>query len=490
MNRLPPQQMDAENAVIGGLMLDPEAFDEVFDLVTEEDFFKPANRKIFRAIQTLNKKGEPTDLITLSNHLTQNNILESLGGTHVLTDILNQTPSSANIKSCAKIVKNKSLLRRLIQVGDKVVDRAYKQQFEDIEDFFSSVESEIFSVTERKTNRDLLPVNELVKESMKRLDLIQKANKGEVIGLPSGFIELDRLTSGFQPGELTIIAARPSMGKTALSLNIALHAAIREKKKVAYFSLEMSKEQLMLRLLSSEGEIVLNDLRVAQMNKEGWDKLVNTATKLNDSSLFIDDSSALKALDVLSKSRKMKAKHGLDLIVIDYLQLMGVGQRAETREREVSEISRMLKGIAKELDVPLISLAQLNRGVEARSDRRPMLSDLRESGSIEQDADIILMIYREDYYDKENLDLRGVAELIMTKQRNGPIGSIKLGWKPEYGLFLNDVEGSIGPALPFDQEESFPSFDGSSVSKSEEKKPKERPLKNYAPKPSPPNKEM
>lgn len=480
MDRIPPQKLDAESSVIGGLMLEPDAFDKIFDILKEEDFFKPTHRKIYRAIHVLNKKGEPTDLITLSNYLTQNSILESIGGSHVLTDILNQTPSAANIQNCAKIVKNKALLRRLIHVGEEIVERAYKQKFEDIEDFFDSVELDIFAVTERKDIKDLLPINKLLTESIKNLESLSQANKGTTIGLASGFIDLDRLTSGFQPGEFTVIAARPSMGKTALSLNIALHAVLRENKKVAYFSLEMSKEQLMLRLLSSEGQIFLNNLRIAHMDEEEWAKLINTAAQLNDSFLFIDDSSGLNPLDIRSKARRMKAKYGLDLIIVDYLQLMTLHKRPDSREREVSEISRMLKAIAKDLDVPLISLSQLNRGVESRSDRRPLLSDLRESGSIEQDADIILMIYREDYYNQEDENLRGLAELIVAKQRNGPIGIVKLGWKPEYGLFVNDVEGPIGPSPPLSGSESsnFGSLPPShpDVLKATKK------LKNYAPK--------
>ena len=450
--RIPPQKLDAEVAVIGGLMLEPDAFDEVFSLVKEEDFFKPAYRKIYSAIRDLNKKGEPTDLITLSSHLSKNNILENMGGPNVLTEILNQTPSAANIQNHAKILRSKALLRNLIRVSEDIIDTAYNQKFDNLEDFFGSVESSVFSITEKKGTQELLPLSDLVKESMDRLDTLYKAKKGEVIGLPSGFIELDRLTSGFQPGEFTIIAARPSMGKTALSLNMALHAAINEKKKVAYFSLEMSKEQLMLRLLSSEGKLPLNNLRIGEISEEEWPKLIDTAVSLSDSKLFIDDSSGLSPLDIRSKARRMKAKHGLDLIIVDYLQLMTLNHRPDNREREVSEISRMLKSISKELNTPLVSLAQLNRGVESRSDRRPMLSDLRESGSIEQDADLILMIYREDYYDKENLSIRGLSEIIVAKQRNGPIGTIKLKWHPEYGLFVNDIESDLGPNPPLFEE--------------------------------------
>lgn len=436
--RIPPQNIEAERSILGGLMLEQSAWDEVADLLVEEDFYKPSHRKVFAAIRDLNKRNQPTDLITVSNHLLSTAELDTIGGPSVLADMIDQTPSTANIASYAKIVQEKSLLRKLIQTGQGFVDRAYLQNFDDISGFLDSVEAEIFAVAEQKTTVGLTDASSLVKVSLEKLELLY-TQKLSVTGIPSGFNELDDMTAGFQPGELIIVAARPSMGKTAFSLNIAVHAALREKKKVAYFSVEMGKEQVMIRLLSGAAKIRLSDLRVGSIDDKSWPRLINVAASMSETGLFIDDSSGISPFEIRAKARRMKAKYGLDLIMIDYLQLMSLKQRVENREREVSEISKLLKSIAKELQVPVIALAQLNRGVEGRSDRRPMLSDLRESGSIEQDADVIMMLYREDYYDRDNPEIKGLAEVIVAKQRNGPTDVVKLRWVPEYGLFENNI---------------------------------------------------
>jgi replicative DNA helicase len=287
----------------------------------------------------------------------------------------------------------------------------------------------------------------LVKLSLEKLELMY-ANKGDVTGVPSGFFDLDKMTAGFQPKEMCIIAARPSMGKTAFSLNIALTAALKEKKSIAYFSVEMAKEQVMMRMLASEAKVSLSQLRTASMDETAWPRLINAAAKLSESRMFIDDTSGISPYEVHAKCRRLKAKHGLDMIIIDYLQLMSLKQKVESREREVSEISKTLKAIAKDMQVPVLALAQLNRGVEGRSDRRPMLSDLRESGSIEQDADVIMMLYRDDYYERDNPEHRGNAEVIIGKQRNGPTGTVKLRWQPEYGLFTNAEGNGPQPPMP------------------------------------------
>lgn len=428
-------------------MLDPEAWDQVADIIREDDFYQPSHRKIFSALRDLNNKNQPTDLVTVSNLLMQNQELDGIGGPTYLAELMDQTPTAANIASYADIVREKSILRKVIHVGQDIVVKAYEQEFEDVNTFLDEVESAVFAVAEEKSVQGLVDASELVKASLQKLEILY-ARKGEVTGVSSGFSDFDKMTAGFQPGELTILAARPSMGKTALSLNIATHAALREKKVVAYFSVEMGKEAVMTRMLASEAKISLSDLRVGAIDDKAWPKLISTAAKVSEAPIFIDDTSGISPFEMRAKCRRLKAKEGLDMIIVDYLQLMSLKQRVESREREVSEISKMLKAIAKELSVPVIALAQLNRGVEGRSDRRPMLSDLRESGSIEQDADIIMMIYREDYYDRDNPDIRGVAEVIIGKQRNGPTGTVKLRWHPNIGRFSNNIEGVSGPNPP------------------------------------------
>lgn len=443
-NRLPPQNIDAEKSILGGLLLEQEVWDEVSELLVEEDFYKPSHRKIFAAIKEIHRREMPSDLVTVSNLLMEKGELESLGGPAALAEMIDQTPSTANIVSYAKIVREKSLLRKVIQASTEFADKAYSADFENIDSFLDGMEAKVFQLAESKATSGLTDASELVKLSLEKIESLY-ASQMMVTGVPSGFTELDNLTSGFHPGELIILAARPSMGKTALSLNIAVHAALKEKKKVAYFSVEMGKEQVMVRILASASKVRLGDLRIGKIDDQAWPRLINTAAALSETGMFIDDTSGISPFDIRAKVRRMKAKHGLDLIMIDYLQLMSMKQRYESREREVSEISKLLKSIAKEMQVPVIALAQLNRGVEGRSDRRPMLSDLRESGSIEQDADVIMMIYREDYYDRDNPEIKGVAEVIIAKQRNGPTDTVKLKWIPEYGIFENLVRGPEAP---------------------------------------------
>lgn len=444
IKKLPPQNQEAERAVLGGLMLDQNAWDEVSEIVQEEDFYNPSHRKIFAAIQTLKRKDNPTDLVTISNLLMTQQELELVGGAAYLADVIDQTPSTANLTSYAQIVKDKSFLRKLIAASQSFVDRAYKEEFENVGAFVDQIEGEVFQLAEKKSMTGLVDASELIKVSLEKLEDLY-AQKMAVTGVPSGFTELDNLTAGFQPGELIVIAARPSMGKTALSLNVAMNAVMHQKRKVAYFSVEMGKEQVMMRMLASAAKVSLSDLRIGRIDDKAWPRLINTAATLSETGLFIDDTAGISPFEIRSKCRRMKARHGLDMIMIDYLQLMGMKQKIESREREVSEISKLLKAIGKELQVPVIALAQLNRGVEGRSDRRPMLSDLRESGSIEQDADVIMMIYREDYYDRDNPEIKGVAEVIIGKQRNGPTDTVKLKWIPEYGLFDNLVRGPEAP---------------------------------------------
>lgn len=444
-NRVPPQNIDAEKSILGGLMLEQEAWDEVSEHLVEDDFYKPAHKKIYNAIRELHRREMPSDLVTVSNLLMERGELEALGGATYLAEMIDQTPSTANIGSYAKIVQEKSVLRKVIQSSQEFIDKSYSAEFENMDAFLDAMETRVFQLAENKNTSGLVDASELVKVSLEKIESLY-ASQMMVTGVPSGFVELDELTAGMHPGELTILAARPSMGKTALSLNIALHAAMKEKKKVAYFSVEMGKEQVMIRMLASAAKIRLSDLRIGKIDDQAWPRLINTAAAMSETGIFIDDTSGISPFDIRAKARRMKAKHGLDMIMIDYLQLMAMKQKTESREREVSEISKLLKSIAKELQVPVIALAQLNRGVEGRSDRRPMLSDLRESGSIEQDADVIMMIYREDYYVKDNPEIRGVAEIIIGKQRNGPVDTVKLKWIPDYGIFDNLPRG--GPQAP------------------------------------------
>ena len=444
-NRIPPQNIDAEKSILGGLMLEQDAWDDVSENLVEDDFYKPAHRKIYNAIRELKKREMPSDLVTVSNMLMERGELESLGGAAYLAELIDQTPSTANIASYAKIVSEKSLLRKVITSSQEFVDKAYSQEFENMDTFLDTMEAKVFQLAESKTTSGLTDATELVKVSLEKIESLY-ASQMMVTGVPTGFTELDDLTAGLHPGELLILAARPSMGKTAFSLNIALHAALKEKKKVAYFSVEMGKEQVMVRMLASSSKIKLGDLRIGKIDDQAWPRLINTAAALSETGLFIDDTSGISPFEIRAKARRMKAKYGLDLIMIDYLQLMSLkSAKVESREREVSEISKLLKSIAKELQVPVIALAQLNRGVEGRSDRRPMLSDLLESGSIEQDADVIMMIYRQDYYDRDNPEIKGVAEIIIAKQRNGPTDTVKLRWIPEYGVFENLVRGPDAP---------------------------------------------
>jgi replicative DNA helicase len=445
--KLPPQAIDAEKSILGGLMLEQSAWDEVAEIIVEDDFYKPAHRRIYHAILELNKKGSPTDLITVSNYLMETQEIEQVGGPSYIAEMIEETPSATNIGVYAKIVAEKALVRKLITTSSGIIDKAYSQDFEDVHSFIDSAEAEIFSIAENRQQSGLVGATELIKASLEKLEELY-ANQGAVTGVPSGFLELDEMTAGFQPGEMTIIAARPSMGKTAFSLNLALHAALTEKKKVAYFSVEMASESVMTRLLSIVSKVSLSDLRVGRISDKAWPQLINTAALLSEAPIYIDDTSGISPFEIRAKARRLAAKGGLDIIIVDYLQLMGLKQKVESREREVSEISKTLKAIAKELKVPVIALAQLNRSVEGRTDRRPMLSDLRESGSIEQDADIIMMLYREDYYDRDNPDIKGIAEIIVGKQRNGPTGKVKLRWVPERGVFQNLELGGGGPAPP------------------------------------------
>jgi len=445
--KIPPQDLEAEFSVLGGLMLDSEAFDQVADIIEIADFYSPAHQTVYQAILELHQKTQPIDLITVKNHLESKNELDQIGGPEYLLTLLDKVITSANIDSHARIIKEKSLLRKLISTSTGIIEKSFSNDFSDVDWLIDFAESEILKVGDAKTNNGLVGSTEIVTASIKKIEELYQ-RKADVTGVPTGFTDLDKMTSGLHGGELIIIAARPSMGKTAFSLNVASHMALRAKKAVAYFSVEMGKESLMMRLLAGESKISMGELRNGRIQDASWPKLIQAAGSISESKLFIDDTSGISPFEIRARCRRLKAQHGLDCIMIDYLQIMQLKQRVDSREREVSEISRSLKAIAKELNVPVIALAQLNRGVEGRSDRRPMLSDLRESGSIEQDADVIMMLYRDDYYDKDDQDKQGHAEVIIGKQRNGPTGTVKLKFDAKTNKFRDADPDSVSPLPP------------------------------------------
>jgi replicative DNA helicase len=444
--KLPPQNIEAEFSVLGGLMLEREAFDQVADLIDANDFYKPSHQIIYKIIAELHQKAQPIDLVTVSNSLQNKNELDLIGGPEYLLSLLDKVVSAANIDSHAKIIREKSLLRRLIGTSTGLIEKAYGSDFQDAEALIDFAEAEILKVGEQKTSNGLIGSMDIVKSSIEKIEELYK-RKADVTGVPTGFRELDHMTSGLHGGELIIVAARPSMGKTAFSLNLATHMALRAKKTVAYFSVEMGKEAVMMRLLAAEAKISMGEIRNGRIQDASWPKLIQAAGAISEANLFIDDTAGISPFEIRARCRRLKATHGLDCIMIDYLQLMDLKQKVESRERAVSEISKGLKAIAKEMNIPIIALAQLNRGVEGRSDRRPMLSDLRESGSIEQDADVIMMLYRDDYYDKDDADKQGSAEVIIGKQRNGPTGTVKLRFDAQYNKF-RDADGSAVSPLP------------------------------------------
>ena len=442
-----PAVLEAERFILGALLTGgQEVWDEVMEILKAENFYKVSHQDIFSCMELMYKTGGTGDILSLSDELKKKQKLESVGGDIYLAELVKESASTVSAKDCAKLVHEKYVLRQIIQLCADFRRKAFSQNYDKLDAFIDSLEKDLFQFTENLQNHQLLPVNSLMQDSLARLEELYH-KKLSVTGIASSFTELDHLTSGFQPGELSIIAARPSMGKTALSLNIALSAGLNNKT-VAFFSVEMAKEQILMRLLSLAGKVPLSNLRTGQISSSEWDQLVSAASKLSETQFFIDDSSAVSPFEIRSRARRIKARHGLDLLIVDYLQLMHLKSPMESREREVSEISRLLKAMAKELEIPVVALSQLNRGVEGRTNRRPMLSDLRESGSLEQDADVIMMLYRDEYYNSSS-DKKGQAELILNKQRNGPTGNVHLKWNPIYGLFENFI--------PIEEEQPVPS---------------------------------
>jgi replicative DNA helicase len=437
MRKLPPQSVEAEMSILGGILLENEAINRVLDILVPEDFYRESHRKIMKAMIELNEHREPCDLITLTTVLKKRGELEEVGGGAYLATLVDFVPTAANIAYYARIVKEKAIARNLISAATEIVTDGYDEQSE-IEQLLDKAQKTIFEISENRLKTPYFQLSAILKDTIRHIgELYEK--KDHTTGVPTGFIDLDEKTAGFQRSDLIIIAGRPSMGKTAFALNIAQYASMYAEPRcpVAVFSLEMSKEQLVTRLLCSEARVDASRLRTGHLLEGEWEKVIHGAEKLFEAQLFIDDTPAISVLEMRAKARRLKAEHGIGMIVVDYLQLMRGGGAPESRQQEISEISRSLKALAKELSVPVVALSQLNRGLESRTDKRPMMSDLRESGAIEQDADVIMFVYRDEVYNKDNPDVRGKAEIIIGKQRNGPIGTVNLTFLGEFTRFEN-----------------------------------------------------
>ncbi|PIX21773.1 MAG: replicative DNA helicase, partial [Deltaproteobacteria bacterium CG_4_8_14_3_um_filter_45_9] len=433
-HKLPPQNIEAEQSILGGILIENEAVNRVMEILDADDFYRDAHRKIFNALINLSERDEPADLITLTNELRKIDQLDFIGGASYLASLIDSVPTAANIEYYAKIVKEKAILRKLIQTSTDIITQSYEDRG-DVEGFLDEAERAIFEISEKRVKPSFYSIREIVKESFATIERLFK-KKELVTGVPSGFKELDRMTAGFQPSDLIIIAGRPSMGKTAFCLNVAQYAAIENKIPVAIFSLEMSKEQLVIRMLCSEAHVEGTRLRTGFLNESDWPKLTIAAGNLSEAPIYIDDTAALSVLELRAKARRLKSDHGLGMVILDYLQLMKGRARVESRQQEISEISRSLKALSKELNIPVIAVSQLSRKTEERTGNRPQLSDLRESGAIEQDADLILFLYRDEIYNRsEDNPNRGKAEVIIGKQRNGPIGKIDLAFLDKFTTF-------------------------------------------------------
>lgn len=434
IKRVMPHSVEAEQSVIGAMILDQEAISVAQELLASEDFYQKQYGVLFEAMTGLYSEGKPVDLITLQNRLKEMDVPPEISSLEFIRDMLAVVPTSANVRHYAQIVQDKSLLRKLIKVNEDIANTCYAGK-EKVEDIMEDTEKKIFQLLQKKNADDFVPIKQVVLNALDKIEMASR-NKGSVTGLSTGFIDLDYKTSGLQPSDLILIAARPSMGKTAFVLNIAEHMAFRNDITVAIFSLEMSKEQLVNRLFSLESRVDAQILRNGNLNDTDWANLIEAAGIIGRSNMIIDDTPGISVAELRSKCRKYKLEHNLGIIMIDYLQLMQGSKKSESRQQEISDISRSLKEIARELQVPVVALSQLSRAVEQRPDHRPMLSDLRESGAIEQDADVVMFLYRDDYYNKDT-DRKDVAEVIIAKQRNGPIGTVELAWLPRYTKFAN-----------------------------------------------------
>jgi len=435
LSKVPPQHLEAEEFVLGAILIDNQAMNKVLEVLSPSAWYREAHRKIFQAMIELSEVNEAIDQVTVSECLRRRNELEQIGGAAYLAKLVAQVPTAANVRHHAKIVQEKALLRNLITVATDIVASGYRDS-EKVEDLIDQAERSIFEIAERKMRPSFVPVREIVKSSFETIERLYE-KKERVTGVPTGFTDMDEMTSGLQPSDLIIVAGRPSMGKTALALSMAQYAAIEKREIVAIFSLEMSKEQLVLRMLCSEARVDAHKLRSGFLGRTDWPKLTSAAGRLAEAPIYIDDSPAMTVLEMRAKARRLKAERGLGLVIVDYLQLMRGRGSADNREQEISDISRSLKALAKELAIPVIALSQLSRAVETRGgDKKPQLADLRESGAIEQDADVVMFIFREEVY-RQTEENHGIADILLRKQRNGPTGEIRLAFIDRYTRFEN-----------------------------------------------------
>lgn len=428
-----PQSIEAEQSVIGSMIIDKNAIVKASEKLNEDDFYRDGHKVIFKAILEMFKEDMAVDLLTLLEYLKSTDQLERAGGVTYITEVSSSVPTTANLSSYIKIVEDKSLLRKLIKSSTAIIEDCYNKQGQ-VSNVLDQAEKKIFDISENKTSNDFEPLSDVLERGFLEIERLFN-NKGDITGVGSGFMDLDSKTSGFQKGDMVLIAARPSMGKTTFALNIAEHAALREGKSVVIFSLEMSKEQLAYKLLCSEANVDLLKLRTGALEDDDWENIARATGPLSKAKIYIDDTAGVSVMEMRSKCRRLKIEYGIDMILIDYLQLMS-GSNPDNRQQEVSEISRSIKALAKEMECPVIALSQLSRAPEQRADHRPMLSDLRESGSIEQDADLVMFLYRDEYYNKETDD-KNIAECIVAKQRNGPVGTVKLAFLGQLSKFAN-----------------------------------------------------
>lgn len=437
--KLPPHSIDAEQSILGGLLINNESWDNIVSIINEEDFYRRDHRLIFTEIRNQIEKGQPCDVVTLSERLESLNTLDDVGGLAYLGSLVNNTPSASNIRAYSEIVRERSVLRQLIHIGNEIADSAFNTEGRKSDDILEAAEKTVFEISDKGANagNDFKGMTDLLKKTVDRIDELYQ-NGGTFTGIPTGFTDFDAMTSGLQPADLVIIAGRPSMGKTSYAMNIAENAAIGAGVGVAVFSMEMPAESLTLRMLSSLGRINQTKVRSGQLDEDDWPRLTSAVSILNEANIFIDDTPALSPTEMRARIRRLKRKHNIGLIIVDYLQLMQIKGSSENRVNEISEISRGLKALAKEMNVPVVALSQLNRGLEQRPNKRPVMSDLRESGAIEQDADLIVFIYRDEVYNEDSED-KGIAEIIIAKHRNGPLGVAKLTFLGQYTKFENHV---------------------------------------------------
>ncbi|GEN81554.1 replicative DNA helicase [Actinotalea fermentans] len=438
-DRTPPQDIAAEQSVLGGMLLSKDAIADVVEQLRGPDFYRPAHELIYDAVLDLYGRGEPADAVTVSAELTKRGEIARIGGAPYLHTLISMVPTAANAGYYARIVRERAVLRRLVEAGTRIVQLGYAADGGDVEDIVNSAQAEVYAVTDRKSSEDYLPIADIINGTMEEIEAAGHRGEG-MIGVPTGFIELDRLTNGLHPGQMIVVAARPAIGKSTLAADFVRSAAIKHQQTSVVFSLEMSRNELTMRMLSAEAQVPLQNMRKGTMRDEDWQKLAATMGRLSQAPLFIDDSPNMSLMEIRAKCRRLKQRHNLKLVVIDYLQLMSSGKRVESRQQEVSEFSRALKLLAKELEVPVIAISQLNRGAEQRTDKKPMLSDLRESGAIEQDADVVILLHREDAYERES-PRAGEADLIVAKHRNGPTDTIVVSSQLHYSRFVNMSAG-------------------------------------------------